>query len=64
MVKLNIDTLPQLASGLNVKSIPALFLIYKGNMIDSLTGFDIKKVEELVQTALLVDQAANDETVV
>ena len=64
MVKLNIDTLPQLASGLNVKSIPALFLIYKGNMIDSITGFDLKKVEELVQTALLVDQAANDETVV
>lgn len=33
-------------------------------MIDSITGFDLKKVEELVQTALLVDQAANDETVV
>jgi len=64
LVKLNIDNLPQLASGLNVKSIPALFLIYKGNMLDTMTGFDVKKLEELVQTALLVDKAANDETVI
>lgn len=48
LVKLNIDNLPQLATGLNVKSIPALFLIYKGNMLDAMTGFDVKKLEELV----------------
>jgi len=50
-----------LASGLNVKQIPALFVIYKGSVVDSFTGFDPQKIEELVQTALLVDQAANDE---
>jgi thioredoxin-like negative regulator of GroEL len=61
MVKLNIDNCPQLASGLNVKQIPALFVIYKGSVVDSFTGFDPQKIEELVQTALLVDQAANDE---
>ncbi len=44
LVKLNIDTLPQLAKGLNVKSIPALFLIYKGNVMDTVVGMDIKKV--------------------
>ena len=64
LVKLNIDNLPQLATGLNVKSIPALFLIYKGNMLDAMTGFDTKKLETLVETALLVDKAANDETVI
>ena len=64
LVKLNIDNLPQLATGLNVKSIPALFLIYKGNMLDAMTGFDPKKLEALVETALLVEKAANDETVI
>lgn len=64
LVKLNIDNLPQLATGLNVKSIPALFLIYKGNMLDAMTGFDTKKLEALVETALLVEKAANDETVI
>ena len=61
MVKLNIDNCPQLASGLNVKQIPTLFVIYKGSVVDSFTGYDPLKIEELVQTALLVDQAANDE---
>lgn len=64
LVKLNIDNLPQLATGLNVKSIPALFLIYKGNMLHTMTGFDPNKLEEMIQTALLVDKAANDETVI
>lgn len=35
MVKLNIDSFPSLSSGLNIRSIPAVFLIYKGNVIDS-----------------------------
>jgi len=48
MVKLNIDNCSQLAGGLNVKSIPSLFLIYKGNILDAMTGFDAKKLEELV----------------
>jgi thioredoxin len=34
LVKLNIDTLPELTRALNVKSVPALFLIYKGNVMD------------------------------
>ena len=34
MVKLNIDDLPQLSEGLNIRSIPAVFLIYKGNIVD------------------------------
>ena len=33
-------------------------------MLDAMTGFDVKKLEELIQTALLVDKAANDETVI
>ena len=33
-------------------------------MLDAMTGFDTKKLEALVETALLVDKAANDETVI
>jgi len=33
-------------------------------MLDTMTGFDPKKLEALVETALLVDKAANDETVI
>lgn len=58
MVKLNIDNCPQLASGLNVKSIPALFLFYKGRILNSMTGFDGKKLEEIVHTALVVEKIA------
>jgi thioredoxin len=44
LVKLNIDNLPQLAQGLNVKSIPALFLIYRGNIVDTMVGADPVKL--------------------
>lgn len=64
LVKVNIDKQQQIAQGLNVKSIPALFLVYKGNVLDTMTGFDPQKLEKFIETALLVDKAANDETVV
>ena len=34
MVKLNIDDLPKLTTGLGIRSIPQVFLIYKGNIVD------------------------------
>lgn len=64
LVKLNIDKLPELAKGLNVKSIPALFLISRGNMLDTMLGFDPKHLEKFIETALLIDKASNDETVI
>jgi len=63
LVKLNIDNLPQLANGLSVKSIPAIFLIYRGNIIDSMTGFDPNKLQEMINTAELVNKAQYDETI-
>ena len=51
-----------MAQGLNVKSIPALFLIYRGNIMDNMVGADPKKLEELVKTALLIEQTTHDET--
>lgn len=64
LVKLNIDKMPQIAQGLNVKSIPALFLISRGNMLDTMLGYDQSKLEKFIETALLIDKASNDETVI
>ena len=63
LVKLNIDNLPQISKGLNVKSIPALFLIYRGNIMDSMAGMDMDRVKDMVQTAHQIEAAVHDETV-
>lgn len=57
LIKLNIDNIPQLTKALQVRSIPTLFLIYRGNVIDTITGVDQAKLDEFVKTALLVEQA-------
>lgn len=33
-------------------------------MLDNIVGYNLAKVDELVQTALLVDQAANDKSII
>jgi len=39
-VKLNIENCPQLSEGLNVKQIPAVFLIYRGSVVANVVGFN------------------------
>jgi len=34
LVKLNIDSFPKLSSGLNIRSIPTVLLIYRGRLVD------------------------------
>ena len=63
LVKVNIDNLPQLATALQVRSIPTLFLIYRGNVMDTITGVDQTKLQEMIKTALLVEQAQHDESI-
>jgi thioredoxin-like negative regulator of GroEL len=61
---LNIDNLPQIANGLKVQKIPAVFLVHKGNIIDTFVGIPSQKVlEEFVNTALAVDSLSHDENV-
>ena len=43
LVKLNIDDLPKLSSGLNIRSVPSVFLIYKGNVVDMFKGVPEEK---------------------
>ena len=33
-------------------------------MLDTMTGMDVTKLEKFIETALLIDKAANDETVI
>ena len=64
MVKLNIDDLPQLSTGLNIRSIPAVFLIYKGNIIDMFQGIpEAQTIDDFFNTAVLLDQMQTDESI-
>ena len=56
LVKLNIDNFPQLSSGLNIKSIPSVFLIFSGNIVDMFQGIpNDKTFDEFFNTAILLN---------
>lgn len=64
LVKLNIDDLPQLSSGLNIRSVPSVFLIYKGNIVDMLKGLpQDNELDEFFNTALLIDSMQTSEQI-
>jgi thioredoxin-like negative regulator of GroEL len=61
LIKLNIDNLPQLATALNIKSVPSVFLIHKGNIMDTFTGVPgPARLKEFVDTAVLLDSMSHD----
>jgi len=59
-MKVNIDKQQAVAQALNVKSIPALFLFHKGQVLDTMTGVDVNKLEAMVTTALKLDDESRD----
>jgi putative thioredoxin len=64
LVKLNIDDLPKLSSGLNIRSVPSVFLIYKGNVVDMLKGIpEDQELDNFFQTALMLNKMQTDEKV-
>lgn len=64
-MKLNIDTLPQLATALHVKSVPSVFLVHRGNVVDTFTGIPSEaRLKEFVDTALLLESMGHDERVI
>jgi thioredoxin-like negative regulator of GroEL len=64
LVKLNIDNFPQLSTGLNIKQIPAVFLIFKGNVVDMFQGLPEDKIfDEFFNTALLLNSMATDQNI-
>ncbi len=64
LIKINIDTNNQLADMLNIKFVPTIFLIYKGNVIMTFNGFpDIKIQQELFDTINLLKGIGEDENI-
>ena len=64
LVKVNADTFPQLTTGLNVRALPSVFLIFQGNMVDTFSGIPSeKKLEEFFSTAMLLKKMTNDEKI-
>ncbi len=38
LVKMDIEAVPDISTGLQIRNIPAVFLIYKGNIVDQFVG--------------------------
>lgn len=64
LVKLNVDDLPQLSNGLNVRSLPSVFLIFQGKVVDTFAGLpDQARLEEFFSTALYLENMQSNEDV-
>lgn len=64
LVKLNVDDLPQLSNGLNVRQLPSVFLIFQGKVVDMFTGLESQaRIEEFFTTALYLQNMQTDENV-
>lgn len=62
MVKINIDAIPQLSSALKVRSIPAVFLVSYGQVIDTFVGVpEDNRLEEFFKTAVMIQQLSHDD---
>jgi putative thioredoxin len=65
LLKINIDNNQELTETLSISSIPAVFLIYKGNVVDSFVGLpDQKKLDTFFDSVNLLRGLANDEKIV
>ena len=65
LIKLNIDNLPQLATALSIKSVPTVFLVHKGNIMDTFIGIPgPAKLKDFIDTAILLESMGHDEQVI
>lgn len=65
LIKLNIDSLPELATALSIKSVPTVFLVHKGNIMDTFTGIPgPAKLKDFIDTAILLESMSHDEQVI
>jgi len=61
LIKLNIEKFPELAQGLDVKSIPALFMFFSGLVYSKIVGADELELKKLVNKARYVDHLIHKE---
>lgn len=64
LVKINIDENQELAEKLNISSIPAVFLVYKANIVDNFVGLpNQQKLDQFFDNINLLQGVGNDESV-
>lgn len=64
LVKINIDNFEELTEMLNISSVPTVFLVYKGNVVDSFVGFpDEKKLNSFFESVDLLVGLGKDEQI-
>jgi len=64
-VKLNIDKNEELTEMLNISSVPTVFLVYKGNLVDSFVGMpDQKKLDFFFESITLLGGIGQDEKII
>jgi len=50
-----------LTNALNIKSVPTVFLVYKGNIVDTFKGIpNQERIKEFFDTAVLLDSMGHD----
>jgi putative thioredoxin len=65
LVKINTDENEELAGMLNITSVPTVFLVYKGNVIDSFVGFpDSQKLDNFFESINLLRGISQNEKII
>lgn len=65
LVKLNIDSNGELAEMLNITSVPTVFLVYKGNVVENFVGLpDQKKLDSFFESVSILKGIGQDEKVI
>lgn len=65
LVKINTDENDELAGMLNISSVPTVFLVYKGNVIDSFVGLpDSHKIDNFFESINLLKGLSQNEKII
>jgi len=59
-----VDDFPKLSTGLSVKSLPSVYLVYQGKIVDTFVGIpDQNRLKEFFNTALFLNKMGSDDNV-
>lgn len=65
LVKINIDIAEELAEMIGISSVPTVFLIYKGNIVDSFVGLpDSKKLDTFFESVNILTGLGKNEKII
>lgn len=65
LVKINIDNNQELAEKMGIESVPSVYLVYKGNVVDSFVGIpNEKRLTEFFDSITLLKNLGEDDTII